>query len=63
MPNQLEGKTIALGVSGSIACHKAVGLASKLTQQGADGRCRHDRGGDQASRRRSPSAASPIARS
>ncbi len=35
MPNQLEGKTIALGVSGSIACHKAVGLASKLTQQGA----------------------------
>ena len=35
MPNQLEGKTIALGVSGSIACHKAVDLASKLTQHGA----------------------------
>ncbi len=35
MPNPLEGKTVALGVSGSIACHKAVDLASKLTQQGA----------------------------
>ena len=35
MPHPLEGKTIALGVSGSIACHKAVDLASKLTQHGA----------------------------
>ena len=35
MPNPLDGKTVALGVSGSIACHKAVDLASKLTQQGA----------------------------
>ena len=35
MPNPLENKFIALGVSGSIACHKAVDLASKLTQQGA----------------------------
>jgi len=35
MPNPLEKKFIALGVSGSIACHKAVDLASKLTQQGA----------------------------
>ena len=35
MPHPLEDKTIALGVSGSIACHKAVDLASKLTQHGA----------------------------
>lgn len=35
MPHPLEGKTIALGVTGSIACHKAVDLASKLTQQRA----------------------------
>ena len=35
MLNPLDGKTVALGVSGSIACHKAVDLASKLTQQGA----------------------------
>lgn len=33
--NPLEGKQIVLGVSGSIACYKAVDLASKLTQAGA----------------------------
>ncbi len=31
----LEGKTILLGVTGSIACYKAIDLASKLTQAGA----------------------------
>ena len=31
----LEGKRIVLGVTGSIACYKAVDLASKLTQLGA----------------------------
>ena len=35
MPNPLEGKFVVLGVSGSIACYKAVDLASKLTQSGA----------------------------
>ena len=35
MPNPLEGKNIVLGVTGSIACYKAVDLASKLTQEGA----------------------------
>ena len=35
MPNPIEGKHIALGVTGSIACYKAVDLASKLTQGGA----------------------------
>ena len=35
MPSPLENKFVVLGVSGSIACHKAVDLASKLTQQGA----------------------------
>lgn len=35
MYNPLEGKHIALGVTGSIACYKAVDLASKLTQSGA----------------------------
>ena len=35
MPDPLKDQTIVLGVSGSIACHKAVDLASKLTQQGA----------------------------
>ncbi len=35
MPNPLEDKRIALGVTGSIACYKAVDLASKLVQQGA----------------------------
>ncbi len=35
MPNPLDGKHVALGVTGSIACHKAVDLASKLTQAGA----------------------------
>ena len=35
MPNPLENKSVVLGVTGSIACHKAVDLASKLTQQGA----------------------------
>jgi phosphopantothenoylcysteine decarboxylase/phosphopantothenate--cysteine ligase len=31
----LEGKQVVLGVTGSIACYKAVDLASKLTQKGA----------------------------
>ena len=31
----LDGKRILLGVTGSIACYKAVDLASKLTQAGA----------------------------
>ncbi|MCH9010668.1 MAG: bifunctional phosphopantothenoylcysteine decarboxylase/phosphopantothenate--cysteine ligase CoaBC [Chloroflexi bacterium] len=35
MPSPLEGKHIALGVTGSIACYKAVDLASKLVQSGA----------------------------
>ena len=35
MVSALEGKLIALGVSGSIACYKAVDLASKMRQQGA----------------------------
>lgn len=35
MPSSLDSKHIVLGVSGSIACHKAVDLASKLVQQGA----------------------------
>ena len=35
MPNPLENKHVALGVTGSIACYKAVDLASKLTQVGA----------------------------
>ena len=32
MPDPLENRHIALGVTGSIACYKAVDLASKLTQ-------------------------------
>ena len=32
----LSNKTIALGVSGSVACYKAVDFASKLAQLGAD---------------------------
>ncbi len=35
MPNPLAQRSIALGVTGSIACYKAVDLASKLTQAGA----------------------------
>ncbi len=35
MPGPLEGKHIVLGVTGSIACYKAIDLASKLTQAGA----------------------------
>ena len=35
MPSPLDGKHIALGVTGSIACYKAVDLASKLVQSGA----------------------------
>ena len=35
MPQPLVGRHVALGVTGSIACHKAVDLASKLTQAGA----------------------------
>ena len=31
----LKGKTVVLGVTGSIAAYKAVDLASKLTQAGA----------------------------
>ncbi|MYE53636.1 MAG: bifunctional phosphopantothenoylcysteine decarboxylase/phosphopantothenate--cysteine ligase CoaBC [Chloroflexi bacterium] len=35
MPDSLANRRIALGVTGSIACYKAVDLASKLTQAGA----------------------------
>ena len=35
MPDLLKDSRIALGVTGSIACYKAVELASKLTQEGA----------------------------
>ena len=35
MPHALEGKNVVLGVTGSIACYKALDLASKLTQGGA----------------------------
>ena len=35
MPGVLEGKYVVLGITGSIACYKAVDLASKLTQAGA----------------------------
>ncbi len=35
MPGVLHGKSIVLGVTGSIACYKALDLASKLTQQRA----------------------------
>ena len=35
MPSVLEGKNVVLGVTGSIACYKALDLASKLTQAGA----------------------------
>ena len=35
MPDPLEQKRILLGVTGSIACYKAVDLASRLTQAGA----------------------------
>ena len=35
MPTPLENRFVVLGVTGSIACHKAVDLASKLTQHGA----------------------------
>ena len=35
MPRPFQGKNIVLGVTGSIACYKAVDLASKLSQAGA----------------------------
>ena len=35
MPRPFQGKTIVLGVTGSIACYKAVDLASKLSQMDA----------------------------
>ena len=35
MAHPVHGKHIALGVAGSVACYKAVDLASKLTQSGA----------------------------
>ncbi len=35
MPSPFQGKNIVLGVTGSIACYKAVDLASKLSQAGA----------------------------
>ncbi len=36
MESALAGKNIVLGVTGSIACYKALDLASKLTQAGAN---------------------------
>ena len=35
MAGPLENKHVVLGVTGSIACYKAVDLASKLVQAGA----------------------------
>lgn len=35
MTNPLQDKRVVLGVTGSIACYKAVDLASKMTQRGA----------------------------
>ena len=35
MPGPLENKRIILGVTGSIACYKALDLASKMVQAGA----------------------------
>ena len=35
MPSMLGGKQVVLGVTGSIACYKALDLASRLTQEGA----------------------------
>ena len=35
MSGVLEGKNLVLGITGSIACYKALDLASKLTQAGA----------------------------
>jgi phosphopantothenoylcysteine decarboxylase/phosphopantothenate--cysteine ligase len=35
MPSVLEKKVVILGVTGSIACYKALDIASKLTQAGA----------------------------
>ena len=35
MNTPFEGKSVVLGVTGSIACYKAIDLASKLTQAGA----------------------------
>ena len=35
MPSVLQNKNIVLGVTGSIACYKALDLTSKLAQQGA----------------------------
>ena len=35
MPRPFQGKNVVLGVTGSIACYKAVDLASKLSQAGA----------------------------
>ncbi|MBN1231149.1 MAG: bifunctional phosphopantothenoylcysteine decarboxylase/phosphopantothenate--cysteine ligase CoaBC [Anaerolineales bacterium] len=36
MSSPLEGKTILLGITGSIACYKAADLASRLTKAGAN---------------------------
>ena len=36
MAGVLAGKNLVLGVTGSIACYKALDLASKLTQAGAN---------------------------
>ena len=35
MSGPLSNKTVVLGVTGSIACYKALDLASKLVQSGA----------------------------
>ena len=35
MTDPIYGKSIAVGVSGSIACYKAIDLISKLVQAGA----------------------------
>lgn len=39
MPNSLQGKTILLGVTGSIAAYKAADITSQLVKLGADVHC------------------------
>ena len=38
----LKGKTVLLGVTGSIAAYKIAGLASMLVKKGAEGPCTDD---------------------
>lgn len=38
----LKGKTVVLGVTGSIAAYKIAGLASRLVKQHAGGPCHYE---------------------